>query len=36
LFDNELYATPKTGTLFADAKRGLSGITLAIRLLVAV
>jgi NAD(P) transhydrogenase beta subunit len=26
--DNELYANPKTGMLFADAKRGLSDITL--------
>jgi NAD(P) transhydrogenase subunit beta len=34
--DNELYANPKTGMLFADAKRGLSDITLAIKLLVAV
>jgi NAD(P) transhydrogenase subunit beta len=34
--DNELYANPKTGMLFADAKRGLSDIILAIKLLVAV
>ncbi len=34
--DNELYANPKTGMLFADAKRGLSEITAAIKDLVAV
>jgi NAD(P) transhydrogenase subunit beta len=34
--DNELYTNPKTGMLFADAKRGLSDITAAIKALVAV
>jgi H+-translocating NAD(P) transhydrogenase subunit beta len=34
--DNELYTNPKTGMLFADAKRGLSDITSAIKALVAV
>jgi H+-translocating NAD(P) transhydrogenase subunit beta len=33
--DNELYTDPKTGMLFADAKRGLAELTAAVRTLVA-
>jgi NAD(P) transhydrogenase subunit beta len=32
--DNELYADPKTGMLFADAKRGLAELTAAVRTFV--
>ena len=32
--DNELYANPKTGMLFADAKAGLTAITSAVKTLV--
>ena len=32
--DNELYANPKTGMYFADAKRGLSALTSAVKTLV--
>ena len=30
--DNELYATPKTGMLFADAREGLSQLVAAVKL----
>jgi NAD(P) transhydrogenase subunit beta len=29
--DNELYANPKTGMLFADAKKGLTGLLAAVK-----
>jgi NAD(P) transhydrogenase subunit beta len=32
--DNELYADPKTGMLFADAKKGLASLTAAVKTLV--
>ena len=31
--DNELYADPKTGMLFADAKDGLAALTAAVKAL---
>jgi proton-translocating NAD(P)+ transhydrogenase subunit beta len=33
--DNELYADPKTGMFFADAKKGLAELTAAVKVLVA-
>jgi NAD(P) transhydrogenase subunit beta len=32
--DNELYTDPKTGMLFADAKRGLTDLLVAVRAFV--
>ena len=32
--DNELYADPKTGMYFADAKKGLAELTAAVKTLV--
>jgi NAD(P) transhydrogenase subunit beta len=32
--DNELYADPKTGMLFADARKGLADLLAAVRTLV--
>jgi NAD(P) transhydrogenase subunit beta len=31
--DNELYADPKTGMLFADAREGLAALTAAVKAL---
>jgi alanine dehydrogenase len=32
--DNELYADPKTGMFFADARKGLAALTAAVKVLV--